>query len=241
MKNYGILYKIINTVNGKIYIGQTIQSLKNRKKDHRNCMVRLQHLPLYRAFRKYGFEKFEWTTIYSANDKNDLDKREKYYIQFYKTTRPPYGYNMTYGGEGGQHIEETKKKISESLKGRKFSEETKKKLSLSLKGKYTKEKSFWWGRKHAKEERRKIGDAQKGEKNHMYGKKATEETRRKMSGSHKGELHWNHKRVRNIETGIVYVSAIEACEKTGINNSSIGKCCKGKRNNAGGFKWEYIG
>ena len=83
MKNYGILYKIINTVNWKIYIGQTIQSLKNRKKDHRNCMVRLQHLPLYRAFRKYGFEKFEWTTIYSANDKNDLDKREKYYIQFY--------------------------------------------------------------------------------------------------------------------------------------------------------------
>jgi group I intron endonuclease len=243
MNNYGKIYKITNTVNGKIYIGQTIQTLKNRKnrkKDHRNCGERLQHLALCRAFKKYGFENFEWTTIYYAKDKNDLDEMEKYYIQFYKTMSPRYGYNMTFGGEGGQHPEEIKKKISRSLKGRVFSEETKKKLSLSLKGKYTKEKSSWWGRKHTEEERKKIGDAQKGQKNHNYGKKATEETRKKMSESHRGELHWNHKRVRNIDTGIVYVSAIEASEKTGIDNSSIGKCCKGKRNYAGGFRWGYI-
>ena len=242
MKNYGIIYKITNTVNGKIYIGQTTQTLKNRKKDHRNSMERerLKKLALYRAFKKYGFENFEWTTIYYAKDKNDLDEMEKYYIQFYKTMSPRYGYNMTFGGEGGQHPEEIKKKISRSLKGRVFSEETKKKLSLSLKGKYTKEKSSWWGRKHTEAERKKIGDAQKGQKNHNYGKKATEETRKKQSESHKGELSWNHKRVRNIDTGIVYVSAIEASEKTGIDNSSIGKCCKGKRNYAGGFRWEYI-
>jgi group I intron endonuclease len=240
METYGIIYKITNTINGKIYIGQTIQTLKQRKKDHRNCMERLKHLALYRAFRKHGFEKFDWTIIYYAKDKNDLDETEKYYIKFFKTMSPKHGYNMTYGGEGGQHPIEIKQKISKSLQGRIFSDETRKKLSLSLKGKYTKERSSWWGRKHTDDERKKIGDAQKGDKNHMYGKKATAETRKKMSASHKGELHWNHKKVICVNTKVVYISAIDASEKTGVDNSSIGKCCKGQRNNAGGFRWEYI-
>lgn len=240
MKYYGIVYKITNKTNEKIYIGQTIQSLTNRKKDHKNCQERLKNLALYRAFRKYGFKNFDWKIIHHAKDKNELDEMEKHYIQCYKTMLPKFGYNMTYGGEGGQHPEEIRIKISESLKGREFSEETRNKLSTSLKGKYTKEKSSWWGRKHTDEERKKIGDAQKGDKNHMYGKRASAETRKKMSESRKGELHWNHKKVRCIETGEIYISAIEAGEKTGIDNSSIGKCCKGKRNNAGSFRWDYI-
>jgi hypothetical protein len=48
-----------------------------------------------------------------------------------------------------------------------------------LKGKYTGEKASWWGKKHTDEERRKIGEAQIGTKNHMYGKKASETTRQK--------------------------------------------------------------
>ena len=237
---YGIVYKIQNKKNGKHYIGQTIQSLKSRKKDHRNCQDRLSNLALYRAFRKYGFDSFEWEIIHHAKDKADLDKMEKYYIQLYKTMSPKNGYNMTYGGEGGAHPSEIREKISNSLKGRVFTETTRKKLSISLKGKYTKENSSWWGRKHTDEERKKIGKAQKGIRNHNYGKKASVETRNKMSEAHKGEKHWNHKRVMCIETKEIYISSVDAFEKTGIDNSSIGKCCKGMRKRAGGFTWKYV-
>ena len=38
----------------------------------------------------------------------------------------------------------------------------------------------------------------------------------------------------------VYDSALQASNKLGIDNSSIVKCCKGKRNSVGGFKWKYL-
>lgn len=48
------------------------------------------------------------------------------------------------------------------------------------------------------------------------------------------------KRVRCIETGIIYESLTEASSKTGISQGSISECCNGKRKTAGGFHWEYI-
>lgn len=241
MKNhYGIVYKIRNRENEKLYIGQTIQSLKSRKRDHRNCQDRLNNLALYRTFRKYGFDSFDWEIIHYAKDKADLDEMEKYYIKLYKTMSSRNGYNMTYGGEGGAHPPAIREKIANSLKGRVFTEFARKNLSISLKGKYTGENSSWWGRKHTDEERRKISEAQRGFRNHNFGKKASVETRSKQSNAHKGEKHWNHKRVTCIETKENYISSIDAFEKTGIDNSSIGKCCKGLRKRAGGFTWKYI-
>lgn len=239
MKPYGIIYKVTNKINGKVYIGQTIQSFKARKKDHINCIERLAHIALYRALKKYGLDAFEWEQIEHASSKDELDAKEKSYIQSYRATNRRYGYNMTFGGEGGQHTEEVKKRISDSNKGRVKSDQERKNISSALKGKYTKEKASWWGRKHSDEEKKKIGDAQKGDKNHNYGKKASAETRRKKSEAIKGEKHWNHMKVVNLDTGEIYTSAREAFEKTGIDNSLIGKCCKDFRRSAGGFRWAY--
>jgi hypothetical protein len=60
-----------------------------------------------------------------------------------------------------------------------------------------------------------------------------------MSQSRKGEKHWNHKRVINLDTGEIYISAVEVSQRTGIDNSLIGKCCKGQRKSAGGYHWAY--
>lgn len=239
MKHYGIIYKITNKINGKVYIGQTIQSLKSRKRDHRNKVDRLSNLYLYRAFKKYGFAAFEWQEIDQAISKTELDEKEKFYIERFQAVDREYGYNMTCGGEGGKQTEEVRRRIGASNRGRVKSEEERKKLSISLKGKYTKEKASWWGRKHTDEQKRKISEAQLGAKNHMYGKKASEETRQKKSEAIRGEKHWNHKTVINLDSGEIYVSALEASEKTGVDNSSIGKCCKGLRNSAGGYRWTY--
>jgi group I intron endonuclease len=239
MKCYGIIYKITNKINGKVYIGQTIQLFKARKKDHRNSMERLSHIYLYRAFKKYGLEAFEWEEIDQATSKVEPDEKERFYIEQFRSTNRKHGYNLTFGGEGGKQTEEVRQRIGASNKGRVKSEEERKKLSASLKGKYTKEKASWWGRKHTEEEKRKMSEAQRGPKNHMFGKKASEETRCKQGEARRGEKHWNHKRVINLDSGEVFISAMDASEKTGIDNSVIGKCCKGLRKSAGGFRWAY--
>ena len=48
------------------------------------------------------------------------------------------------------------------------------------------------------------------------------------------------KRVRCIETGIIFESTREASRQTGIFNASISHCCSGERQTAGGFHWEYV-
>jgi len=108
--------------------------------------------------------------------------------------------------KGFQHSEETKRKISKSMKGSKHpffgkrhSEETKEKMSLSTKGKYCGEKASFFGKTHSKEAKRKISEARKGKycgANHPnFGKKLSKETRRKISESHKDKnLSEEHKR-----------------------------------------------
>lgn len=91
--------------------------------------------------------------------------------------------------KGKHHSEETKRKISESLKGRSLPEETKRKISETLKRKYGTGELInpWKGRSHSEETKRKLSKAMSGENNPMYGrtpwkgKHHSEETKRKMS------------------------------------------------------------
>jgi len=112
-------------------------------------------------------------------------------------------HNRTDGGEGMSgftHSEETKrkmmektvpensrKKISKALKGRTFSVEHRRKLSDAQRG----EKSHSYGKIASEETRRKLSIARKGDKNPNYGKITSEETRRKLSEAHKGQIPHN--------------------------------------------------
>lgn len=93
----GFIYKITNNINQKSYIGKTERSIQVRYKEHLRHKDYLD-LPLYRAFNKYGVENFTITEIEECDNK-DLDNREIYWINFYKTYSD--GYNCTAGGEGG--------------------------------------------------------------------------------------------------------------------------------------------
>lgn len=66
------------------------------------------------------------------------------------------------------------------------SEETRKKISEALKGKYSRENHHMYGKKFSKEHRKKISEATKGENNPMYGKKFSKKHRKKMSEAQKG-------------------------------------------------------
>ena len=121
----GVIYKITNKLDGKIYIGKTARTLEERMKEHRWS----NELYIDRAIRKYGINAFEVSVVEECADSNELNEREIFWIAFYNC-KNPNGYNMTDGGDGGAgHVvsEEAKKKISEFHKGRKKSEKTCKK------------------------------------------------------------------------------------------------------------------
>ena len=110
----GYIYKITNKVDGKIYVGQTIQVLEDRWRQHKKIGSNCRYLK--RAFNKYGIDNFEFNIICICFDE-DLDKYEIQYMEKYNSM-VPNGYNLRKGGNSGKHHEETKRKISESLKAR---------------------------------------------------------------------------------------------------------------------------
>lgn len=96
----GIIYKIENKINGKVYIGQTIQTLTNRW--NRHCQINgisnsEANMHIKRAILKYGKDNFS-ISIIERCDESLLDEREKYYICIYDSFH--HGYNCTEGGSG---------------------------------------------------------------------------------------------------------------------------------------------
>lgn len=133
----GCIYRILNKINGKSYIGQTVfDDPSKRWNTHKNIYKQEKHQEyLYRGMRKHGIENFEFR-ILSICNREELSKLECKYIKEFNTFGKA-GYNMTSGGEGRRDCkasEETKRKISLAGKGRVPTEETRKKLSLANMG-----------------------------------------------------------------------------------------------------------
>ncbi len=191
---FGIIYKVTNKVNGKVYVGQTTQKLSFRKAKH----INRGHY-LYNALNRYGLENFNWEIISYCGSVEKLNKMEKYYIKKYNSFSN--GYNLTEGGEGQLGVSpsgDVRQKISDSLKGRycgkenpfyskKHSEKSRMKMSDALKGKMVGEKNSFYGKKHSQESRKKMSESHMGEKNNNYGKRFSEEHRRKIGESNKGK------------------------------------------------------
>jgi group I intron endonuclease len=97
-----IIYKITNTLNGKVYIGKTTKSLNERKKTHLKRFRSGEKTHLYSAFKKYGKDVFLWEELISCTDIGVLDELEISFIKKYDSFKN--GYNMTAGGEGGDTI-----------------------------------------------------------------------------------------------------------------------------------------
>lgn len=97
----GYIYKIINDINDKIYVGKTLSPIEKRFEEHKKDSHRAQEniRPLYRAMNKYGCEKFHIELIEEC-PLEKLSEREIYWISFYDSYKS--GYNATIGGDGKQ-------------------------------------------------------------------------------------------------------------------------------------------
>lgn len=175
----GIIYKVTNKINGKVYIGKTIYNLEKRRKRHEsNSLNDKINYYFYRALRKYGWNNFEWEIIDRAKTEKELNLLEILYIEEYR--HKGHVYNMTNGGDGvsGNKLsEESRKKMSEVHKGYKHSTESCKKISKAGKG-----NKYNLGKKHSEKTKRKMSIAHKGNKNGL-GYKHTEEVKKNMSAA----------------------------------------------------------
>lgn len=88
------IYKITNIVNDKIYIGQSIRSIEKRFQRHINDAINnILDTHLARAIRKYGKENFTLELIDTANNQDELNQKEQYWIRYYDSVNN--GYNET--------------------------------------------------------------------------------------------------------------------------------------------------
>lgn len=181
-----IIYEAVNKRNGKRYIGQTIHTLEDRKRRHINS-IRYNNSGCHyfkRALIKYGIDSFEWKVIDSAYTTEELDLKESFWIEFFKTTDPINGYNLKGGGDAPYLNESTRKKI---------------------------------------------GDAQRGSKNHMYGRK--------------GSLSPSSKAVICLNDGNTFGSVSELIQfykSKGLSLSRVCSVCRGERKTHRGMIFRYL-
>ena len=88
------IYKITNKINGKMYIGQTVNTIEIRFKRHVSDAYNGKEMAISKAIRKYGADNFTIEVIEEC-EREYLDEKEKYWIKYYDSVN--VGYNMTDG------------------------------------------------------------------------------------------------------------------------------------------------
>jgi group I intron endonuclease len=211
----GTIYVIENTVNGKIYIGQT-GNWKIRKGNHLSSLKHGRHYNehLQRSWDKHGPSAFTFKILVDNLPEQYMDDVERGLVATLRTMNPDYGYNRESGGNsqkirsreaieksrqsrlGKKASEETKQKMRESRLGKVISDESKNKISMAHKG-----------RKHTEETRRKFSEAQK--KLHAGGYTHPMQGRKMPEGS-------NNRSKKIIDSeGIIWPSITSFCKVYG--------------------------
>ena len=238
----GIIYMFTNKINGKMYIGQTIDETRRIRRhlyaaNHPDS-TKNEGQPFVHALREFGFDNFDYAILERVLAKNlnelrkILDEKERYYIELYDSINN--GYNITKGGRGmlGYKLsEDAKVAISKRNQGRKLTESHKKTIGEAA-------KKMWKNPEYRKymskimsgENNPMYGVRLCGSLNHSYGKAMTEEQKRKISEAKKGKpghsMSESHKeKLRKLMTGIPKTDE----HKRKISEALIGRICEDKR------------
>lgn len=192
------VYRIQSKVHkDRLYIGSSV-NIKDRWRQHRMYLRNNDHhsLKLQRHYNKYGLDDLCFSIIeeFQFTTKEFLLSREQFYLD---SLHPFYNNSPTASSTLGVKMvftEEHKKKISESLKGRKKSKEHVANLT---------------GKKRSAETRLKLSESRRkldisGANNPRYGKKLSDETKKKISDKAKGRTAWN-KGIKRSEADIAAI------------------------------------
>lgn len=234
------IYKITNNINGRIYIGQSIDIYKRWKAHKHKKYSGDNDCAIYKAFHKYGLDNFSFNIVEECDPEN-LDDREIYYIEKYNSYLG--GYNMTRGGNGlGFPLsEEIRRKTSRSKGGEEI-------IQLSLNGDYISEYFSISEVERAldipHENIIKVLNGQyKSAGGYVFVKKS-------LYSSNKSYVCKRDKDIRPVKQytldGIFvreYENQIIASDATGICNVTISAVCRGDNihKTAGGYQWVFSG
>lgn len=210
------IYKVLNRLTNKIYVGATTKEVENRKRDHLQKAGNKVGSRFQKALASYPSEAFEWTEIDTASSPNELAEKEKQYVIQYKTKEG--GYNADRGGGFKKNVYQydlesgvilsTFPNLSEAAQAVGVDKKT---ISKACLGEIKNCSGYYWSYSLA-DNFRPEADKRKKKVFQFY---------------FHGEI------VRS------YNSVAEASNFTGINSSSIAKCCRGEYKYAGEFYWEY--
>lgn len=169
MKNRSGIYEILNTVNGKRYVGQT-SNLSKRWGEHRSALKRGRHenSRLQRSWDKYGENAFEFVVLIYCSIE-DLTHQEQY---FFDVARPEYNLAPAAGTcLGVKHSDKARANMSAAHIGKKQDPDVVEKRAAAARGKKRPPLSDEW--------KKNIGDAQRG-------KTLPEQQKAKISATLKG-------------------------------------------------------
>lgn len=132
------VYAIRNSVNGKVYVGSTV-NFKRRWQIHRIHLSRGSHhsVRLQNAWNKYGSAAFEWIVLEIVPE-TTLLTREQFWLDHFQSAEQYVGYNVSPTARsvlGIKRSPETKEKISAAHTGMQASEEARRNMSLAATGK----------------------------------------------------------------------------------------------------------
>lgn len=264
------IYRIKNKKNNKIYIGQTIRSIKERWSAHCSSSTRNTNNLFHNAIAKHGKDSFEIEELAKADSQEQLDELESLYIKLNNSLHP-YGYNLKTGGSNGVvYSDESKKKMSETKLGIPISKEAKDKMSKAHKkiwdnddGTLSKQRSkivkeAWKNQEY----REKISAARKEYWSNQQNREKASERGKKMASdpkyikkvsdgvksAHKKpetkkkmRKHYDKQMKQVIDSnGVVYPSIKDAADKLGIMPSNIVKVIKGDYKKTKGLVFRYV-
>lgn len=217
-----IIYQITNKVDGKIYIGQTIQELSKRIKSH--FTDKSSHCTyLRRAINKYGRKNFEIKIVSTCKSPEEMNLKEAYYIEFFNSLAPN-GYNLDSGGNNKKISEITKKKMSHAHMGKKrkpFSDEHRLNISRAH-----------FGKSLSQKHKQSISLATRGSKNPNYGKKRSSETNEKI-------VLKKQRPIYVPEINKYFISIKEAAKKLNIKGTaSIHRVLSGEKQTFRGYTFK---
>lgn len=193
-----------------------------------------------RAIKKYGWDNITHEILYEGLSLKEAKKIEKQLIADWKLTDSKYGMNLSGGGEGvlsvTTHNLMSKANIGNTrCVGRKLSSQTKEQISKSLKEYYSCHESAFKGKHHSEQTIQKL-----------KSRIVPEVTKEKMRQNHANVSGANNPAAKTIiqmtMDGVEiarFPYAREASEKCGVNIDGIRRCCRGKRQSCGGYKWQY--
>lgn len=184
----GFIYKITNLINNKIYVGQTKKSIYIRFNEHKknaqdfiDGVKDFSSSRLYCAMKHYGIEKFVISQIEECQT-DELNTREKYWINYYNSTNKDVGYNICKGGQCGPG--------GPMFRGHKHSSETKLAMSINRKGILNANFGNHWHQNNELKEIHRVRVL--GEKNGMFGKHHSFETKQKIKCTKTGKIAYSN-------------------------------------------------